>query len=472
MDRTGIWGRGWVLLAAVMVLVGCASSAKGGATTAEPTRAAVKAGNTVTAQGKVVPVRSAALGVLAGGLVAEVKVAEGDSVTQGQVLLRLQAAREGAALSQAEAALALAEAQLARTKAGARAEDVAVAEAALVAARANVVSAEAAVAAASADAKTAEAAVLVARQGITNAQSGVGVALANLRRAQSGPTADDVAIAEHRVEAAKNALWGAQAERDAICGRVRESKGVPSGVSKADCDNANAGVQGAQEQVSIASLTLQQVKDGPREQDIAVTAAQVEQARSQVGTAEAQAKQVEGQMASAQVRIKQLEGQLASAKAQVSQSEAALARARAGATPEDIAVAEAGVQQARAAVDSAQVAVSEREIRAPFAGIVGAVDTEIGEQLLPGTAALQLAADTGWQIETDDLTELSVGKLQPGEKVTLTFDAIPGLSLSGNVVRIRPIGENKRGDITYTVVIAPEQQDPRLRWNMTATVVK
>jgi HlyD family secretion protein len=38
------------------------------------------------------------------------------------------------------------------------------------------------------------------------------------------------------------------------------------------------------------------------------------------------------------------------------------------------------------------------------------------------------------------------------------------------VVRIKPIGEEKLGDITYTIIVQPNEQDPRLRWNMTAMV--
>lgn len=34
----------------------------------------------------------------------------------------------------------------------------------------------------------------------------------------------------------------------------------------------------------------------------------------------------------------------------------------------------------------------------------------------------------------------------------------------------RAIGENKQGNITYTVVATPRQQDERLRWNMAASV--
>ena len=52
------------------------------------------------------------------------------------------------------------------------------------------------------------------------------------------------------------------------------------------------------------------------------------------------------------------------------------------------------------------------------------------------------------------------------------FDAGPlaGYPVSDVVVRIKSIGEEKRGDVTYTVVIEPDEQDPRLRWNMTALV--
>jgi hypothetical protein len=38
------------------------------------------------------------------------------------------------------------------------------------------------------------------------------------------------------------------------------------------------------------------------------------------------------------------------------------------------------------------------------------------------------------------------------------------------VVRIKSIGQEKLGDITYTVVVRLDDQDPRLRWNMTAVV--
>jgi HlyD family secretion protein len=57
-----------------------------------------------------------------------------------------------------------------------------------------------------------------------------------------------------------------------------------------------------------------------------------------------------------------------------------------------------------------------------------------------------------------------------GDQVTLSFDALPDLTLSGRVTDIKGLGASFQGDVIYTVVIAPESWDERLRWNMTATV--
>ncbi|HEU5101339.1 MAG TPA: RND transporter, partial [Roseiflexaceae bacterium] len=62
-------------------------------------------------------------------------------------------------------------------------------------------------------------------------------------------------------------------------------------------------------------------------------------------------------------------------------------------------------------------------------------------------------------------------RVQVGGQATVTFDAIPDLDLLGTVSGIRMLGENKQGDITYTVTIKLDHQDPRLRWNMTAAVL-
>ena len=65
----------------------------------------------------------------------------------------------------------------------------------------------------------AQAAVDVARTQVSSAEAARDSARTNLARVKRGATKEEIAIAEHRIEVAKNALWGAQGQRDAICGR-------------------------------------------------------------------------------------------------------------------------------------------------------------------------------------------------------------------------------------------------------------
>ncbi len=95
---------------------------------------------------------------------------------------------------------------------------------------------------------------------------------------------------------------------------------------------------------------------------------------------------------------------------------------------------------------------------------------EVGQHVTAGTPVVYLADLSHLEIETSDLTELGIVRVRPGAFVSITVDALPGAEFSGRVARIKPLGENKQGDIVYTVVVEPDQLDQRLRWNMTTSV--
>ena len=121
-------------------------------------------------------------------------------------------------------------------------------------------------------------------------------------------------------------------------------------------------------------------------------------------------------------------------------------------------------------MQDAEASLADTELRAPWDATLAALHVREGEQVAPGHPVAELADLTTWQIETNDLTELDVMNAQEGDRVLLTFDAIPGLEMHGTVLRIKPIGQEKLGDVTYTVIVKPDEQDARLRWNMTTVV--
>jgi multidrug resistance efflux pump len=155
------------------------------------------------------------------------------------------------------------------------------------------------------------------------------------------------------------------------------------------------------------------------------------------------------------------------AEARVSQAQREYDLLLAGPDPKQVATAEARLKSADARVKSAQAAVANLELRAPFAGTVVMLKIHQGEQASPGLPAMTLADLSNWVVETDDLTEIEVVRINVGQPVSLVPDALPDVRMTGTVTAIRNIFEEKRGDITYTATISITEIDPRLRWGMT-----
>jgi multidrug efflux pump subunit AcrA (membrane-fusion protein) len=134
----------WVgLLAGVLLLASCNGEATE-TVPAEEVPPVAEGEGVATAEGVVEPARWTELRARSdGGKIVELAVAEGDRVSEGDLLLRIDPSDEELAVERAEAALARAEAELARVKAAARPEEIAVSEARLETARAAVAEAEA-----------------------------------------------------------------------------------------------------------------------------------------------------------------------------------------------------------------------------------------------------------------------------------------------------------------------------------------
>ena len=196
--------------------------------------------------------------------------------------------------------------------------------------------------------------------------------------------------------------------------------------------------------------------------------ARVDSARSDVARAAAAVEQARVSLADAQrefQRQQRLEAAGATPKQQLDQSKTAVDRSRAA-----LAQVEADLLTQQSRKTEAERLLDKTELRAPMEGTVAFLDVKVGEHALLGTVLVRIADESAWVIRSDDLTELAIARVKVGAQAALTFDGIPGLEIPGKVKMIRPYGEKKRGDITYTVTITPERWDERLRWMMTTQI--
>lgn len=128
------------------------------------------------------------------------------------------------------------------------------------------------------------------------------------------------------------------------------------------------------------------------------------------------------------------------------------------------------VNAAQTLVEKAQAALELYELRAPISGTVLSSDLKAGEAASPGLPVVFLADIAAWTVETKDLAEIDIAHVALGQSVTVKLDAFPGEEFSANVTAIDPVGKEYLGDMTYKITVTLDKVDPRFMWNMTAVL--
>ena len=145
-------------------------------------------------------------------------------------------------------------------------------------------------------------------------------------------------------------------------------------------------------------------------------------------------------------------------------------RADDGLDPDDKALLEAQLANAKAQVDAAANALAGYELKAPFDGTITDINVEVGQLVGAELWAAQIADLSTFHVETSDLTELEVVKISEGQVVEIVPDALSELVLDGNVESIGQSFKTQAGDVVYTVNINLNDFDPALRWGMTVEI--
>lgn len=196
-----------------------------------------------------------------------------------------------------------------------------------------------------------------------------------------------------------------------------------------------------------------------------LTRAQMEAAQAALAAAQAQLAALRGPSSAT---IAEAQAAVATAQAQRDAAQAQRDLARSGATAETLAIAEAAVRQAEAALNSARDLLDARTITAPFAGVIADVAVRPGDATATGSALVTLATLDRRHIRTKNLTELDIAHVAEGQAVAVTFDAQPGQTFAGRVVRIDRQGQDYLGDVVYPVFIELDAMPEWAKWGMTA----
>jgi multidrug resistance efflux pump len=134
-------------------------------------------------------------------------------------------------------------------------------------------------------------------------------------------------------------------------------------------------------------------------------------------------------------QIAQAEAQYRAAEAAVGMAQAQLDGLKAGATSEEIAIAEAQVEQAQAALAKLTVQRDKQTLVAPVGGVVLEINVHAGELAMPGGTMLTLG-DLDHVNLTVYVPEDKLGQVKLGQAVAVSVDSFPGQSFEGAVVRI------------------------------------
>ena len=252
---------------------------------------------------------------------------------------------------------------------------------------------------------------------------------------------------------------------------VKEGDHVKRGQLLFQLDDADvrAKAASAQAQIKAAQADQSALKTGGTQEEIITLNSQLIKARNARDTAQHNLE-----------ALKRLQQQGAASSGEVRQAEDTLQRAQADLTlfeqkqkdrysQPEVARIEAQATEAAAAYDSAENSLQKSTVRAPFDGVVYSVPVKEGAFVQGGELLLQ-EADLSKVLVRAFVDEPDVGRLQVGQKVETTWDAVPGRVWNGSVNTVPSVvkrHENRNvGEMTCLI----DNKDLRLLPNINVGV--
>lgn len=167
---------------------------------------------------------------------------------------------------------------------------------------------------------------------------------------------------------------------------------------------------------------------------------------------------------SAKRTIEDSKESLVNAKRAIEERTESLAKLKSGAEALDIESQKLSLKQRENALLDAKEKLADYFIRAPFDGVMAALDVKKGDAVSAGSVLGTLI--TKQKIAEISLNEVDIAQIKLDQKATLTFDAVQGVTMTGQVVEVDAVGAVSQGVVTYTIKIAFDTEDDRVKPGM------
>jgi multidrug efflux pump subunit AcrA (membrane-fusion protein) len=361
-----------------------------------------------TGAGTVIAAQQVDLAFATSGTLTELRVAVGDTVAAGDELARIDdtAAQQALAVAELQLAQAAMQTDATTTQTGISFDDISVEQAQMAMDEAQAALDELTNWVADDD----EIALLQAQ--LDSAEAGYSAA-----QGQDAASSTNVDIEAISLEQAKRKLAEAEAAYTTAFDPGRDwelNDPRTSDALEAERDRAESNLLSAQESLTVAELNYNATVAGTNYSGS--VSAQSNLLSAQQALATAQAGPTEAELTAAQTTLRTAE--LAFKQAQLNQEANALS-----------------LQQSQLSLESAQADVAGTVLTAPFAGVVTAINTNVGES---ASGAVITLADLTQPLLEVYLDESDLNMVGLGYEVEVSFDALADQLFTGTVTQVDP----------------------------------
>lgn len=157
-----------------------------------------------------------------------------------------------------------------------------------------------------------------------------------------------------------------------------------------------------------------------------------------------------------------LDADVAIAQARLDDAESEYERWKDGPPADEIAAAQARITAAQANIELGRISV-------PFSGTITSAEIKPGDQASLGTVAFTLS-DLSPLLVDVDVSEVDINRIELGQSVEMTFDAVLDRIYGGKVVEVGMEGKPMQGVVNYEITVEMIVPDKAIKPGLTAAV--